>query len=82
MKEDATKGEDTTEKEDATKREDATQKEARGKHNENGMYKCNKDDAMNDPERELCTKCVVNYQKRLGIVNVNVRDAKNAETMQ
>ena len=69
-------------KEDATKREDMTQKEARGKHNKNGIYKCNKDDAMNDPERELCTKCVVNYRKRLGIVNVNVRDAKNAETMQ
>ena len=63
MKEDATKGEDVTEKEDATKREDVTQKEARGKHNENGMYKCNKDNVMNDLERELCTKCVVNYQK-------------------
>ena len=62
-------------------KENAAEKNARGICNKNGMYKCNKD-AMNDSERVLCTKCVVNCQKRQGKVSVNVRGAENAEMLQ
>ena len=62
-------------------KENVAKKDVRGICNKNGMYKCNKD-AMNDSERVLCTKCVVNCQKRQGKVSVNVRGAKNADILQ